>query len=117
MTEREKWPPGKPPETEEDLTATAEELFHALKKLDKAGEPPAPELEWFENLVKTERERNKMRLLKELTAFLLVALMVLGAVLFTIAEMPMVFYGLQGAAVLFVLAYGSVRLKKQVNDS
>ncbi|WP_174730509.1 YxlC family protein [Mesobacillus harenae] len=115
MADQKKFPPDDQQENEKELLSTISEISEGLNKLEKIVPDQSPQLDWFEYMIYSQKQQYRKRLVKELAVFLFIALFIVGGMLFTILEMPKLFLMLQGAVIVFIVLYGSIRIKKQVN--
>jgi hypothetical protein len=75
-----------------------------------------PELQWFEQLVLAEQQKDRKRLIKDLSVFLLVALLIISGIILSLYQMPSVFIFLQIITTVFIAFYTRVRFVKKVKN-
>lgn len=87
--------------------------------LDKIERFPVytPDLQWFENIVITEKEKSRKRLIKDLSLFIMVAFIILSIIIVSLYQMPVIFLIIQIFSTLFIVFYTGAGLKKKVEDS
>lgn len=93
------------------------DAIHKLQEgLSKVDQFPVytPDLQWFENMVVTEKENNRKKLIKELSLFLLIALMILSGIILSFYEMPVVFLFIQIITPVFIVFYTITGYRKKV---
>lgn len=100
---------------EEEMDESIELIKMGLGTLDDGIEIETPNLEWFEQMVIVQQEVTRKKLLKEVIIFLAIALIIVSFVLFTLYQLPIFFFALQGMATLFVIAYSAKHYIKQVD--
>jgi hypothetical protein len=93
------------------------DAIHKLNEgLSKIDNDPiyTPNLQWFENMVLAEQEKTKRKLRKELSVFLLIALIILSGIIIAILQMPLIFIFLQIITSVFIVLYTSSSYLKKV---
>ncbi|PLR89928.1 YxlC family protein [Bacillus sp. T33-2] len=100
---------------DEQMVQTMLQINEGLEQLDESEYIETPDQEWFEQFVASEKEHLKRKFFKDIALFLIVACLIIAAILFSILEMPVVFFMLQGASVVFLLFY-TVRTGKRVAE-
>lgn len=75
-----------------------------------------PDLQWFEQFVLAEKQRIKKILIRDLSIFLFVAVIIICAIVVSLFQMPAVFIFLQIATTVFISFYTGMRLMKKVNS-
>ena len=94
------------------------DAIHKLQDgLSKVDQFPVytPDLQWFENMVAAEKENNKKKLMKELSLFLMVALLILSGIIVSFYQMPVVFLFIQIITPVFIAFYTITGIRKKVN--
>lgn len=95
------------------------DAIHKLQDgLSKVDQFPVytPDLQWFENMVIMEKEKNKKKLMKELSLFLMIALFILSGIIFSFYQMPVVFLFIQIITPIFIAFYTITGFRKKVNN-
>lgn len=88
------------------------ETFHILKQgLDQVETFPfnTPDLQWFEKMVLEEQHHQKKKLIKDLSIFSLIALFILGGIMLSLSQMPIIFFVLQIITTVFIALYSGIR--------
>nr|WP_256989058.1 YxlC family protein [Bacillus sp. EB106-08-02-XG196] len=75
-----------------------------------------PDLQWFENMVRTEKENSRKKLRKELSIFLIIALFILSGIIVSFYQMPVVFIFIQIITPVFIAYYTISRFRKKVKN-
>lgn len=77
-----------------------------------------PDLQWFENMVITEKGNSRKKLRKELSLFLMIALIILSGIIVSLYQMPIVFLFIQIITTVFIVFYTitGFRKKVKIND-
>ncbi|WP_113930371.1 YxlC family protein [Bacillus sp. P14.5] len=101
----------KQPNDWEDLHALFEESFH---EIDKDIEENTPSGQWFEQFTLNHQEALKRKYRKELTVFLVLAVLIISVILFALFESLLLFAVIQGIAFLAAAGYGGAAYYKQV---
>jgi Family of unknown function (DUF5345) len=89
------------------------ELQDGLSKVDQFP-VYTPDLQWFENMVITEKENNRKKLRKELSLFLIIALFILSGIIVSFYQLPFVFLFIQIITPIFIVFYTITGLRKKV---
>lgn len=76
-----------------------------------------PNIEWFENLVVEEKQKLKKKLIFDVSLFVIIALFILGVILFALYSVPIIFAAVQGLAIIFIITFVSVQHVKQVKET
>lgn len=113
MTDRNKVLPEND-RVEEGFFSTVQLLNEGLRKLDGIENVQQDE-QWFEHFVLNEKQKIRTRFKKELAWFILCALLILSGVMFTLMEIPQLFFVLQAAAVVVTVLYSFKYAAKQVD--
>ncbi|WP_419888784.1 YxlC family protein [Neobacillus niacini] len=95
------------------------DAIHKLQDgLSKVDQFPVytPDLQWFENMVVTEKEKSRKKLMKELSLFLIIALLILSGIIVSFYQMPVVFLFIQIVTPVFVAFYTINGLRKKVRN-
>ncbi|MFJ5760008.1 YxlC family protein [Neobacillus sp. NPDC093182] len=93
------------------------DAIHKLQDgLSKVDQFPVytPDLQWFENMVVTEKENNRKNLIKELSLFLIIALLILSGIIVSFYQMPVVFLFIQIITPVFIAFYTITGFRKKV---
>lgn len=94
------------------------DAIHKLQEgLSKVDQFPAytPELQWFERMVQTEKQNSRKKLMKELSMFIMIALIILSGIIVSFYQMPVVFILIQIISSVFLVLYTITRFSKKVN--
>ena len=102
---------------DEDLLFVMMEIEQGLKSIDQSSPIHTPNIEWFENLIVEEKINIKKKLIFDATLFAIIALIILTGILFSLYRVPIVFFAIQGLAVMFILAFVSIQFVKQVKET
>jgi hypothetical protein len=93
------------------------DAIHKLQEgLSKVDQFPVytPDLQWFENMVVTEKENNRKKLMKELSLFLIIALFIISGIIISFYQMPVVFLFIQIITPVFIVFYTITGYRKKV---
>lgn len=93
------------------------DAIHKLQKgLSKVDQFPVytPDLQWFENMVVTEKKNSRKKLRKELSLFLMIALVILSGIIVSFYQMPVVFLIIQVITSVFIIFYTITGFNKKV---
>jgi hypothetical protein len=93
------------------------DAIHKMQEgLSKVDQFPVytPDLQWFESMVRTERENSKKKLRKELSLFLIIALIILSGVIVSFYQLPVVFLFIQIITPVFIVFYTITGFRKKV---
>ena len=74
-----------------------------------------PDLQWFEQMVLAEKHQIKKKLVKDLSIFSLIALFILGGIMMSLYQMPILFILLQIITTIFIALYIGIRYSKKVS--
>ncbi|WP_313799166.1 YxlC family protein [Cytobacillus sp.] len=102
---------------DESLLTIIKEIEGGLESVEQHAPVYTPNFEWFENMVAEKKKQLRKKLIFDVSIFSIVALLVLSTVLFTLYNIPTIFFALQGLAVIFLIGYFSLRLIKQVKET
>ncbi|MEW8972064.1 YxlC family protein [Mesobacillus jeotgali] len=94
---------------------TISAINNGLDKLDSI-DPYVPDDKWFEHMVLEQKEIQKKKYRRELAWFILSALLILSGVIFTMLELPTVFYMLQAVTLVITAIYSYKGVQKQVDS-
>jgi len=86
-------------------------------QLDEGVEIHTPSMEWFEHMVGEQTEVIRKKRIKEVTIFLMIAVIIVSMLLFTLYQLPTIFFAVQGLASIFVVFYSVKDFVKQVNKA
>ena len=73
-----------------------------------------PDLQWFEKIVLTEKENSRKKLMKELSLFIMIALLILSGIIVSFYQMPVVFILIQIITPVFIAFYTVTGFRKKV---
>jgi hypothetical protein len=93
------------------------DAIHMMQEgLSKVDQFPVytPDLQWFESMVRTEKENSRKKLRKELSLFLIIALFILSGIIVSFYQMPVVFIFIQIITPVFIAYYTISRFSKKV---
>ncbi|WP_449620479.1 YxlC family protein [Robertmurraya sp. Marseille-Q9965] len=90
---------------EETLHKDIQAIKKSLEHLDEGIGIDTPNVEWFERLIVEQKVNMRRRLYKELAVFLVVALVMISVVLYSLYQLPVIFWTLQGLTLFFVIGY------------
>ncbi|MFP7295679.1 YxlC family protein [Neobacillus niacini] len=93
------------------------DAIHKLQDgLSKVDQFPVytPDLQWFETMVINEKENSKRKLMKELSLFLTIALVILSGIIVSFYQMPVVFLFIQTITSVFIVFYTITGFRKKV---
>lgn len=90
-------------------------INNGLDKLDSM-DNFVPDEKWFEEMVLNQQQLQKKKYRRELAWFILSAMLILSGVIFTMLELPMLFYMLQAAALAITAIYSFKGVQRQVNS-
>jgi Flp pilus assembly protein TadB len=91
--------------------------IHELQRgLDQIDNLPVqtPDLQWFEQMVFEERHQIKKEFLKDIFLFSAIAFLVLGGIMMSLYQMPIVFIILQIGTTIFIALYLGMKHSKKV---
>ncbi|MCM3125344.1 YxlC family protein [Mesobacillus sp. AQ2] len=100
---------------DKELIETISAIHNGLDKLDSM-DTFTPDEKWFEQMVLNQQKVQKKKFLKELTWFILCAGLILTMVIFTMLEVPILFYMLQAVTVAIAAFSGYKGMQKQVDS-
>ncbi len=95
------------------------DAIHVLQEgLSKVDQFPvySPDLQWFEKMVQSEKQNNRKKLVKELSLFIIIALMILSGIIVSFYQMPAVFIFIQIITPVFIAIYTIFRFSKKVEN-
>lgn len=101
-------------QTKEDLSVI-QEFNQGLEVLDNFP-VYTPSLQWFEQMVLEEQQKVKRKLMKDLSIFMIVAVLILSGIILSLYHMPFLFMSLQIVTTIFIAVYSGVRVVKKVNN-
>jgi uncharacterized membrane protein len=102
-------------QNKQDLDAI-HKLQEGLSKIDQFP-VYTPDLQWFENMVETEKQNSRKKFMKELSLFLMIALFILSGIIVTFYEIPVVFILIQIITPVFIAVYTITRFSKKVKTN
>ena len=94
---------------------TISAINNGLDKMDSMG-IYVPDDKWFEQMVLDQQEMKKKKYRRELAWFILSALLILSGVIFTMLELPTLFYMLQAVTLVITAIYSYKGVQKQVDS-
>lgn len=109
-----------PMETEQlddELLAVVKEIEHGLESVEQSSPVYTPDLAWFENMVVEEKQKLRKKLIFDIALFSVVAVLILSVVLFTLYNVPVIFFTIQGLVTIIFIAYFTFRYIKQVKEA
>ncbi|UII56841.1 YxlC family protein [Cytobacillus spongiae] len=104
------------PQDEHDLQAIIE-IKEGLNAIEKMDIEATPSLDWFQQMVSIQQQNLRKKLVRDIGIFSFIALFVLTGVLFTLYQLPIVFFILQGIITIGIAIYSGIRFFKQVNET
>lgn len=102
---------------DEDLLFTLKEIDHGLDAIENGTQLYTPNLEWFENFIVEEKEKQKKKLIFDVILFAFIAMFILSAILFALHSVPVVFFTIQGVAVIVIISFVFMQYVKQVKET
>lgn len=105
-----------PPIDDED-ELTVKQIKDGLEKLDEWHPGSAPNLQWFQESVETEKKRIRKKLWKDLLAFIAVAVLVLSVVIAVVYRQPVLYLYLQLAGIVLLPFVLNTTRKKVRNEN
>lgn len=102
---------------DESLLTIIKEIEGGLESVEQHAPVYTPNFEWFEHIVAEKKKQLRKKLILDVSIFSIVALLVLSIVLFTLYNIPTVFFALQGLVAIFIIGYFSIRLIKKVKET
>jgi hypothetical protein len=94
---------------------TISAINNGLDKLDSM-EPYVPDDKWFEHMVMEQKEIQKKKYRRELAWFILSALLILSGVIFTMLELPTLFFMLQAVTLVITAIHSYKGVQKRVDS-
>ncbi|MDZ5470165.1 YxlC family protein [Bacillus sp. 31A1R] len=113
MKNRKKYPLDH--EAEEEFLDLFDELEEGFETLDKSFQIETPNMQFFEQMVANKQVELRKKLIKDISIFSIVALLVVSIVLYTLYQLPTVFYVLQGIVTIFIIGYTSRKVSQRVS--
>ncbi|WLR53991.1 YxlC family protein [Mesobacillus subterraneus] len=101
-------------QTDKEFFDTISAINNGLDKLDTM-ENYVPDDKWFEEMVLNQQQLQKKKYRRELAWFILSAMLILSLVVFTMLELPMLFFILQAATLAITAIYSFKGVQKQVD--
>jgi hypothetical protein len=96
-------------------SAAIHELQEGLHHLDHFP-VYSPDLSWFEQRVAAEKQQIRKKLIRDLSIFLIIALIIITGIIVSLFQMPVLFIFLQLVTTIFIVLYTSVSLLKKVSN-
>ncbi|WP_226676055.1 YxlC family protein [Mesobacillus jeotgali] len=100
---------------DKEFFETISAINNGLDKLDSM-DNFVPDDKWFEEMVLNQQRLQKKKYRRELAWFILSAMLILSGVVFTMLELPMLFFMLQAATVAITVFYSFKGVQKQVDS-
>ena len=100
---------------DKEFFETISAINNGLEKLDSM-DNFVPDDKWFEEMVLNQQRLQKKKYRRELAWFILSAMLILSGVVFTMLELPMLFFMLQAATVAITVFYSFKGVQKQVDS-
>jgi uncharacterized membrane protein YbaN (DUF454 family) len=94
---------------------TISAINSGLDKLDSM-DNFVPDDKWFEEMVLNQQQVQKKKYRRELVWFILSAMLILSGVIFTMLELPVLFFMLQAVTVAVTAIYSYKGMQKQVDS-
>jgi len=98
----------------EEDPETIQDINEALTKIDHHYSVFTPDLQVFEQMVATAQQKQKKKFRRELTAFILIALFIMTALITSFFRLPLAFIVIQGIATISLPVYSFFRYRKKV---
>jgi hypothetical protein len=117
MSTKKVIPLGKESQNDEEFTESLQFIQTGLDSLEEGVEFETPNIQWFEQMVADQKEELQKKLIKDVSIFVCIALIIVSVVLFTLYQLPVIFFALQGIATLFVIFYSARGHFKQVDEA
>ncbi|MDN3015192.1 YxlC family protein [Paenibacillus sp. BSR1-1] len=99
-------------QNKQDILAISE-IQEGLNKMEQFP-VYSPDLQWFEQMVLAEKKIIRKKLIRDLSIFFIVAIIILCGIMISLFQMPAVFIFLQIATTIFIAFYSGTRLLKKV---
>ncbi|MCC3355390.1 YxlC family protein [Bacillus sp. REN16] len=99
---------------EEDLE-TIQDINEALSKIDYHYSVFTPDLRAFEQMVAVEQQKQKKKFRRDLTSFILIALLIMTGLITAFFQLPFAFIIIQGVATISLPVYSFFRYRKRVS--
>jgi len=74
-----------------------------------------PNLQWFEQMVIQEQQNKRKKLIRDLSVFFMIALIILSGMIVSLYRMPAIFILVQIITSIFIVLYTSIRIMKKAN--
>ncbi|WP_102261721.1 YxlC family protein [Mesobacillus jeotgali] len=100
---------------DKEFFETISAINNGLDKLDSM-DNFVPDDKWFKEMVLNQQRLQKKKYRRELAWFILSAMLILSGVVFTMLELPMLFFMLQAATVAITVFYSFKGVQKQVDS-
>jgi hypothetical protein len=75
-----------------------------------------PDLQWFEKMVLDEQQSIKKKLIRDLTLYTIIALIILSGIIVSLFNMPLIFIFLQIGTTASIVMYLGIGFFKQVRS-
>ncbi|MCA1030825.1 YxlC family protein [Bacillus timonensis] len=95
---------------------TIQTIQQAFEKVDETHSVYTPNLQWFEEMVRENQQKQRSKLAKEFAIFLLIAVVIVTGVVLTLLQTPLIFIVLQGLVLLALPIIIYWQQRKQVVD-
>mgnify|MGYP005754872479 FL=1 len=100
---------------DKEFFETISAINNGLDKLDSM-DNFVPDDKWFEEMVLNQQRVQKKKYRRELAWFILSAMLILSGVIFTMLELPMLFFMMQAATLAITAIYSFKGVQKQVDS-
>ncbi|MGM0846344.1 MAG: YxlC family protein [Bacillota bacterium] len=101
-------------EQSNDLEGFQALFDEGFKAVDKDIEENTPSREWFEHFTLSQQETLKRKYRKELAVFLVLAVLIIGVILFALYESLLLFAVIQGMTFIAAVTYSGTAYYKKV---
>ncbi|WP_077617105.1 YxlC family protein [Bacillus sinesaloumensis] len=98
----------------EDDPETVQEVKEALTKIDNHYSVFTPDLQVFEQMVAAEQQKQKKKFRRDLTAFILIALLIMTGLVTAFFQLPLAFIIIQGIVTIGLPLYSYFGNRKKV---
>ncbi len=75
-----------------------------------------PDLHWFEQMVIDEQHNKRKRLVKDLSLFIIIAVVILTGIIVSLYQIPVIFIILQIITTVFIVIYTAAMFGKKVSN-
>lgn len=102
---------------DDKFTETIKALRTGLDQLEKQFPVYSPDLQWFEQQVTKSKIQIRLRLVRELTLFFLIAIAMISGIVLTILKAPMIYIFLQLFLILSLPVIFFAKKRRQVEEN